>query len=119
MYSILKKGASRNPNETLHNGAVITSALLSILVITNLMTVVIIFIDSGLLDLNKNSYWGGSISLILMVLNFYYFLSGKKYLELHEIIMNKSKSDRKRYNIFVILYYVLTFLCFIFVLLFL
>lgn len=104
LFAFFHRGASTNPSHEKFDGAVLTCTIISCLIFINLLSVMHIIRLSFSTELKiKASYAIGTI-IILITLNFLYFLRQKKYLLVSSFVKSLPQQKRSTYSIITVIY---------------
>jgi len=104
IYTLFGKGTSLNPNHEKFDGAVISTLVFCSLLFINTLTLLLIFDKLLNFSIELKPVYGLVWMIILIIINFTYFLSGNRYMKINMDLSNKPKQKRKRDSIIVLIY---------------
>lgn len=104
IYSLFGKGASLNPSHEELDGAVISTLVFCFLLFINTLTVLLIIDMLFDYSVELKPVYGLIWMVILIIINFLYFLSGKRYVKIKSGLTDRSKQKRNRDSIIVRVY---------------
>lgn len=104
IYSLFGKGVSINPSHEKLDGAVISTLVFCCLQFINTLTFFLIIDKIFDYSVELKPVYGFILMVILIVVNFAYFLSGKRYVKIKSDLMERSNKKRSRDSIIVFVY---------------
>ena len=104
IYALFGKGTSLNPSHEKLDGAVISILVFCSLLFINTLTLLLIIDKLFDYSVELKPVYGLVWMIILIMINFTYFLSRKRYIRINMVLSNMPKQKRKMNSIIVLIY---------------